>query len=458
MTKGNWFLLITSAILYALAFIVSQQLWWLVFVFPLPFFYVALSGQLSFIASYLWGIIVFSLHLSGLLFSIVLLAKGSYFYRLIPPLFIVLYEAFFAAIIFWLARKVIAWLHLASNLFYKVLIWVAALWLFIHWIDWYCLWIFDRCEGYFFMHPLLPLVMQPRLLRLLPIIGKGLLSILLLMVPAWVTIALKTKKQYAIIATILFSLPWFISWFLPMAPSQPPAWVTKIVVLPVMFPHSVDLTSAMNAAGDQFRNILYQYPQVELIIMPESSFSCNSLSMSSLSGLWDVGHLGCSIDVVVGAFRWKKGKYFNSLHWVRNGIVQTCFDKRHVMILIERIPSWFDFWFIHNLYFKAVPEISPAQDKRPLLSIMKETAFVPYICSELFFNEWPDDVYPDIPILAICNDIWVCSLAYLSYVKTLMCLAAKFKAIQWQRNIVYVAFSQAVFFDEHGNETNLLRK
>ena len=458
MTKRNWFLLIISAVLYALSFMVSQQLWWLVFIFPIPLFYVALRGQLSFKYGYLWGIIFFSLHLSGVLFSIILIAKGSYFYRIIPSLFIILYESLFTAIIFWLANKITICSYLESKLFYKLLVWVAALWLFIHWVDWYCLWIFDKCEGCFFMHPLLPLVVRPQLLRLLPVIGKGLLSLLLLMVPACATIALKTRKQYAVILTMLFSFPWLISWLLPVTQSQPPTWVTKIAVLSTMFPRSVSLTGAVNAAGDQFKNILQQYPHVEFIVMPESSFYCSNLTMTGLTTLWDEWHVGRSVDIVVGAFRWKKGKYYNSLHWIRNGIIQTCFDKRHAMILIERMPSWFDFWFIHDLYFKTVPEISPAQDKRLQLSIMKETAFVPYICSELFFNEHPDDEYPDIPILAICNDIWFHPLYYFSYVQTLMYLVAKFKAIQWQRNIVYVAFSQAVFLDKYGNEASLIRK
>ena len=180
--------------------------------------------------------------------------------------------------------------------------------------------------------------------------------------------------------------------------------------------------------------------------------------MSVLTTLWDARHLGRSIDIVVGAFRWKKGKYYNSLHWIRNGIIQACFDKRHAMILIERMPSWFDFWFIRDLYFKTAPEISPARDKRPQLPIMKETALVPYICSELFFNEYSDDVYPDTPILAICNDIWFHPFYHLSYVQTLMYLVAKFKAIQWQRNVIYVAFSRAIFLDKYGNEANLIRK
>jgi len=458
MTKSNWFLLIISAVLYALPFMVSQQLWWLVFVFPIPLFYVGLTGQLSFKYGYLWGIIFFSLHLSGVLFSIILIAKGSYFYRLIPPLFIVLYESLFAATIFWLANKTTMFLHLESKLFYKLLIWVAALWLFIHWVDWYCLWIFDKCEGCFFMHPLLPLAVHPQLLRLLPIIGKGFLSVLLLMVSACATIALKTRKQNTIISTIVFILPWLISWFLPVTKSEPPTWVAKIAVLSMMFPNSVNRVGAINTAGDRFKNILQQYPHIELIVMPESSFYCNNLTMPALTTLWDARHLGRPIDIVIGAFRWKKGKYYNSLHWIRNGIIQACFDKRHAMILIERMPSWFGFWFIHDLYFKIDPEISPAQDKRPQLLIMKETAFVPYICSELFFNEHPDDVYPDIPILAICNDIWFHPLYHLSYVQTLMYLTAKFKAIQWQRSVVYVAFSQAVFLDKYGNEVSLIRR
>lgn len=453
----NWFLLLISGVFYALAFIASQQLWWLVFIFPLPFFYVALTNKFSFIMGYFWGFLVFSLHLSGVLFSIVSIAGGSYFYRLIPPLFIISYEAFFPATIFWAASKLVICLQEKANSFFRIFIWVGALWLFIHWTDWYCLWLFDRCEGYFLMHPLLPLAEKPVLLQLLPLIGKGLLTFFLLLLPACLVIVFKTKKKIAMLATLLFSLPWLVSWFLPID-QQSPSWVTKVVVLPILFPHSVSFESAISSAAYQFKKILNQYPQVEVIIMPESSFSCRNFSIISCRSLWDMQHLGQSVSVIFGTFRWEGNNYCNSLYWVHNGTLKSYFNKKHAMILIERIPSWFNFCFVHDLYFKTIPQIVPGENKRQILPIMKEVTLVPYICSELFFNEWPDDDYPSIPIIAICNDMWVYPLPCFSYVKKLMRLAARFKAIQWQRSILYVSFTHAVFFDKYGNEKNILRK
>jgi hypothetical protein len=456
MNKINWALLILSAILYALAFIETQQLWWLVFIFPVPFFFVALSIDLSFFIGYVWAFILFSFHLSGIFFSIVPLAEGSYFFRLIPSLFIVSYESLCTAVIFWFANKIIEYLCVKEKIFYRMLIWVGALWLFIYWVDSYCLWIFDIREGYFFMHPLLPLAIKPALLQLLPLLGKGLMTVLLLLLSACFVVAFKTKKKCVIVVVLILSLPWLTSWFFP-AMQQSPAWITKIAVLPIMFPYSVNFETAIVVVGKQFKKILQEHPEIELIIMPESAFSCYNFSIKFFNNFWNDQHL-TQFSIIFGAFRWEENSYYNSLYWIHNGIVKFFFDKRHAMIFTERVPSLFNFNFIHDLYFKTVPAINPAKNKRPVLQIMKETAFIPYICSEIFFNEWPDDEYSSIPILAICNDIWVCSFAYFSYVKTLMYLAAKFKAIQWQRNIIYVSFSQAIFFDKHGNEINLLRK
>lgn len=60
---------------------------------------------------------------------------------------------------------------------------------------------------------------------------------------------------------------------------------------------------------------------------------------------------------------------------------------------------------------------------------------MPYICSELFFNYYPDDVYRDMPIVAVCNDRLLAP-----YVARLMFLGAVCQAIAWQRAIVYVSF------------------
>ncbi len=455
MTSKYWLLLISSAILYALPFIFSTYLWWLTFLFPVSLFYVALHEQLSFKHGYIWGLFVFSLHLSGVLHAIIRMADGPYIYRFIPSIFIVLYGALSSGTFFWISAKTIKLFNIKQQI-YQILVWTTGILVFIHYIDRYCLWIFDRCEGYFFMHPLLPIASKPQMLRLLPIIGKLVLTSLLFLVPATITNLIIKKTKLRFIAVVLAIIPWITLLLIPIQHVEKPQWLDYIVTLPALFPSSTNLTNMMNLASTQFKKILIQKPQTKLIIMPESSFYCNELASSpKLCSLWDKNHLGHSINIVVGAFRRENSKFFNTLYWIANGKINSYFDKRHAMLLTERIPSWFNFSTIRNLYFKKDPETTISYNLRPKLPILKKVSFVPYICSELFFNEYPDDNYFDSPIITISNDIWFDTPYYPPYIQRLMCLIAQFKAIQWQRDILYISFSRAAYFDYLGNETLL---
>ena len=467
MKKQNWLILLSSAIGYALPFILSQYLWWLVFLFPVPLLYVVAHDHISFREGYLWGIITFTLHLSGVLYAIITMAQGSYFLRLVPSLFIVLYAALYSGIWFWFTSKLSIWLGIKNKVYCAVILpgipvkenktmhifvlWTVTLWFFILWIDWYCMWIFNRCEGSIFMHPLVPLAEYPQLLQLLPIIGKPILTLLLLAVPTCITTVFIKKNLSSLFALCISLLPWLASLCIV---HNPPTldWCSKITPLPVIFKQTKNLHRAAYALQHQFRTILKQRPHTELIVMPESSLYCNSLiTKPELVKLWNKSNLGKPIHIILGTFRCNDTNRYNTLYWIYDGNIKVYFDKRHVMSLVEKIPAWFNFNFIRRAYFPTFSEISIGTQERPLLNIFENVPFVPYICSDFFCNEYPDDQYPNTTIIAICNDFWFDTSYYPSYMQRLMYLAACFKAIQWQRNIVYVSFSCSACFDIYGN-------
>jgi len=452
MIKKSWFLLCISAVLYVLPFMFSAYVWWLVFLFPIPLLYVALHENLAFTHGYVWGIFAFGLHLSGVLYSAFLMATGSYLLRLIPALFIILYESLSAGACFWLTGKLITHFNILKQSWQRVGIWVVTFSLFIYYVDQYCLLLFDRCEGYFLMHPLLPLVTKPALLRFLPTIGKPLLTIALLLIPATITMFLIKPQKKRFFAILIALLPWLSTGFFPHHNPQQPRWLNQVAAMPILFPKSVNLTGMMRTASTQFKKIISKKPDTKLIIMPESSFYCSSLvSTPELVNFWNEEHLGSQLNIVVGASRQEKDKQYNTLIWVKNGELQAYFDKRHGVPLTERIPSWFNFAFIQNLYFGKIATVATSANPRPKLHILDDTAFIPYICSELFFNEHPDDSHGEGTILAICNDMWFDTPYYPSYLQILMYRIAQFKAIQWQRDILYVSFSRAVYIDTMGN-------
>jgi apolipoprotein N-acyltransferase len=93
-----------------------------------------------------------------------------------------------------------------------------------------------------------------------------------------------------------------------------------------------------------------------------------------------------------------------------------------------------------------MPEIKQSPNERPLLPLSDDISIVPYICSELFFNEYPDDIHGTMPIILISNDSW----ASISYVRHLMYLTVRFRAIQWQRDVLYVSYHYALLCDKKG--------
>ena len=105
MTKNYWFLLLFSAFLYPLPFLFSNYLWWLVFFFPVPLLYITCTENLSFIHGYVWGIITFSLHLSGGIYVIASMAYKAWPVGVMLGIIMVLYQALSAGILFLCVTK-----------------------------------------------------------------------------------------------------------------------------------------------------------------------------------------------------------------------------------------------------------------------------------------------------------------------------------------------------------------
>jgi len=124
MLTNKWFLLILSASAYVLPFIFSEYLWWIVFLFPIPLFYAALTHTLSFKEGYIWGIVSLSLHLSGVLISIIKMAEGSYSYRFIPVVVMILYESIYSGLWFWCTTASIRIANLGKSTVATLSVWV----------------------------------------------------------------------------------------------------------------------------------------------------------------------------------------------------------------------------------------------------------------------------------------------------------------------------------------------
>lgn len=454
MKLSSWCLFLASAILYAVPLIIPDYAWWIAFLFPIPLFYVATQENLGFKSGFMWGFVAISTHLSGVILGIDNFTQtGDGWGRIIPGILLISYSSLCSGICFWLSARIQHWLKLSS--FGAIIaLWTLTLWSYIFFFDRLCLFPCGIYEGYFGFHPIVALAAHPQLLTLLPIIGKNLLSLALYTVPATITLFLVRQTKLHAFFIGIACLPWIISLCIPIPQIQKPLWLDKIVAFPAAFYSMETPTQQAEAAQHYFRMIEQNNTMREIILMPEASFYYDDLSTDpAVCQLWAEDHLGKPMHIILGSFRWDKTEYRNSLHWIYNGKLQNVSDKRHAMVLIERVPRCCNISALRNMFYRTRPEIKPSALDRPIFHISDDIKLVPYICSELFFNEFPDDHHPNTTILATTGDLWCFDL----YVAKLMYLDARFKAIQWQRDIVYVSFKYATYFDKYGNEAPITR-
>lgn len=442
----KWFLIILSAIIYPIPFLYSPALWWLSFIYLIPLFVAALQYKLSFKEGFLWATIILIGHLYGVFSGICSMATGSSLAKMIPVLICILTEALYGGIWFYVTTYILKQVYHRTSLtspFMTLLIWSFTSWLYILFMDSACLWLFNICEGYFALHPLLPLVIHPQLLWFVPFIGKAAASLIFVITSACLTAFIMTPTWHNIFLALIIGSFWLMGYVIHPKKLPSPSWLDEIGVLNITVYSNINLSFIGSLIQEQCQQFIAHYPDIKVILFPESALYCTQLTtVPEMISAWDSNQLGTCVDMIIGAFRWEENNYRNTAHWIRDGKLQQLFDKRHAMILTEHVPN-FNSSFLKNLFFNQNPDaklhrwpVTPSTNARPAWQLLPDLTVVPYICSELFFNHHPDDIYLKLPILEVCNDSWTSA----RYVKNFMYLEARLKALLWQRDIIYVSY------------------
>jgi apolipoprotein N-acyltransferase len=451
----KWFLLLASACIYPLPFIFNHYLWWLTFIFLIPLFYSALTYHLSFKEGFVWGFISFTLHEMGIFYSLIRMANGAYIYLTLLSLTLIIYQSLYTGLWFWFTQKISRYVPITQPPL-LLTVWVISTWAYITFIDSSLLWVFEKWEGYMLVHPLLPLARIPYLLSLLSFLGKPLLTLIFIASSALLALCLVVKNRFISLAiSSIACLPWIISYALADKAHQPPGWLPTIAHIPKSFYNPDDTSKTIAQLTDQIKNTLSSHSDVNLIILPESSlYLCDLPTCCSLLKVLNKDNLGREVALIVGALRKTcNGSYttsvtHNTAYCISNNTIRQWFDKRHALILTERLPSWARSTTLEALYYTDRPFITPGHNSRMPFYISNTLTLMPYICSELFFNDRPDDLASTVPIIALCNDTWIAA----PYIGDLMVLASRFKALQWQRIILYVSYEHALLFDTSGSQ------
>jgi len=441
-------LIASSAVLYDCACIGAEYYWWLCWIWQIPLWYTAWRYPVSARSGYWWGVLVLSGHLFGVMSGMWQLADGPMLYRIIPPVTLIAMQSLWSSLWFFTTEYGIRLFKARAYSVRYVLWWFFTTWLYIIWMDRYCLWMFGVLEGYCLFMPILALVEHPYFLRPLLHIGMdGLLALQLSVGAAvvWCTLE-RSWRSYGVFCLVL--VPWVVMYAIPLREDRkPPSWLPYIGVIRSQFGFHEGAAETLCHFQQHCLDLCVQYPSVCCIITPEST-----LYRTDIYNTWNAliqerrYTLLCSDEFryIVGGFREECGLCYNTVWYGYRGDVIAFFDKQHALPLTERMPFLLNIPIIRHLYFANCAEISCGNKKRVVWGLLPSLFIVPYICSELFFARNPDDPYKDTPILALCNTIWAPRL------NALMLRGARFKAILWQRDIIYISHGVSAVLMKEG--------
>ncbi len=439
-------LLISSSFLYGLAYVCPIYLWWTVIIFLVPLFYLVIHEEITFIDGLLWSTIAIGLQLNGIVQGLIVMADGSFIVSLLPSILMFCLGVGYGVVWFTLSSMLGS---CRQTVLCRAAVWTITTWLFFLWMERCCIFMLGACEGYLLCNPVLPLVQCPALLFFLPKMRSELFLLFFIASQMSIVIASIYKGIWRYCFT-LFSCVWvigIISWY-----SQ-----EKHI-------HDVSLfgcgTSSFKAhdnisyngriVRDYCKTLLKEHPQSEIIFFPETAIRCPILlGEPRVIRYFSKQELGKPISLLVGGFRWDNEKYRNTVYWIHDGQLIDIFDKRHAMALTERMPKklLLGDLLIKKAYFSTMPEIIPNVLERPAWKISQNLTIIPYICSELFFNNNPDHTCnKDAIIAAFCNDDWIKQ----DQVRYHMVMGARYRSIQWQIPILYIAHSYQALCEPHG--------
>jgi len=443
---SSYLLVMTSAVLYALAFIYSQWLWWLVFIYAIPLLYAACMFKLTAWHGFVWGLIFFSMQCVGLVFSLYRMATGSWYMCIAPGIFFIVYMALYPMVLFALLKSVMRFIDYSHVT--TLVLWVCGLCLMTSIIDRYCFIALGTSQGYSFMNSLMPLAICPQLLRLVPHVGVELMMGALLTVAATVAAYMIYRSLMSVWCVLLALLPWVLALCMPVQQSPSPAWLSHIAVLPIAYSAYGDGCTAAQSLLDDLCAMIDHHPLVDIVIMPESALP-GSLISQLCRCTWPTA---CThMQLIAGSNCWVGTHYSNCAIWAVASGQKGCFAKRRLVPPIEYMPCWC--YGLASLYVTGSQSLVSSDNDRPCFKLDGTVRLVPYICSELFLTVMPDDTYTQVPIVVLVNDAW-CMADYL--VQCLF-LCARFKAIAWQREMIYASYYHAAWLNKTGDVTCLIR-
>lgn len=430
ITGINWILVTISALLFSLAFYTPAYADWAVFIFLIPLFVVIARGQpLRFMHGLWWGTIFFAAQWYGLYAVIVQHGYGTWRFILIP--FLLLYGAVQSGIWFWCGGRHLGWFAV-STFFYFM------------WVRYGFFWLF----GFFgdtLSSLLLPLAYHARWLYVLGWCGPTVLSAAIVVGSLSVVLSIYHVRWWAVVA--LFSwLPFIYGWLVPCK-ILTHAYANITLVAPPTNQHGyiLDMVQAIN---DQLVMALERRPHTQIMIMPESTLPFCLNNHPELIELLSLADYRDDIAVIFGGHRndtqhTQHHCTRNALFVVKGSSINHYYDKQLLVPFVEYIPGpWQHCTPIKNLFLRNKTEFEPKRELDRALVRCGDLLFYPLICSELYFTA-DKPTATSHPMICLVNDQW---FAASPAFQQRMALYAKYAALAWNCDIIYVGHAHAQIY------------
>lgn len=432
----------SSACALSCAFLMPTYCSFFVFIFLTPIFYVVLmqKAQHWFLVGLLWGIIFWATHLVGIV--MVLHERGCGPHRLLFGVGLIVYCALHAGLWFFSGHRM-SLLYKTSS-WWPGLCWLVTTEFYFIIVTHYMLWPFGVVMGYCFANPLLPLAQYPFLLRSLPHIGPHVLLGFLIVGQYLIAVVFYSKSKKALLCGALCFLPFVWGWF-DIKNVKIPYQATKIGYIS---PPARQLLVWQAAEDINWRIVLLRQhsPNIHTIVMPESALPVLLNQHQNIIDLWGANALEDEITLLIGASRSDQQNEYNSFYKIRGCRITNYYDKNFYLPFTEYCPwPWNYFNCFTNLFLKNKKGFSPKENSRVFFSLTADCVVVPQLCSDLFFEHgFEQACMPRSPILFAVNDGWFSA----QYMRHLMQLFAVFKAVQYNRDIIYVGHFFGVWIDK----------
>ncbi len=419
-------LVIASGFLYGISFLFPQTCFFGTWISTVMLFTLS---SFSFTHSFMWGFVAYGIHMHGLISGVITLAPAAGFYAWLPGIFLICYLA--SATALWWSIGFLCERYVLET--YQLLLRVLWLWCYWLFITDGCFFFCGRWEGYLLANPLIPCATHNFFLCVVSLVGVGGATLFFCIMCAFIARAFGYQKYYGVIMVI--GLLMLMNYkYEPILNNELRDAFAHVGIVQESIISCVDDASVCNVVAEYVACAYARNPELAAVLFPESSVY--PWRICAESTLADYMPTRKTCDYIIGSF-YQDGEHFrNSCYWLRNGVVQKRFDKRHAMPLIERLPWFLQHPFFKQLFFADMPEIVPSSNARPVMYV-GDVACVPYICSELFFNRVPGDTYSDLPIVALVNDRWA-----PPYLQQLMYCGAVVQAHAWHRTIVYASYTR----------------